>query len=438
MKIDVKRIVVALCTIVLAIATPMNVFAHSGRTDSSGGHKDNKNKSGLGSYHYHCGGYPAHLHPNGICPYKGGGTSSNTSSASTSTPVVNSPPSPSSVSIACSKTTLRKGESVSISATVNPNNAYDTSVTWSSSDPSVVGISNGKILAKNFGAAVVTAMAANGVKQTIRITVQEVTAQKVTVSGLPETEDLYVGDTFILSADIEPADVDNPFISWSSSDKRVATVSENGKVQLHTPGDVEIAATASNGVSSSKKFVVKEIKAEKITVDGPNSVLIGNTVTLIPVFIPENTSDKNITWTTSDNEIASVSENGTVEAKGVGTVTIKAVQKDVTSTHTLEILPIEVETISISADKTEEIIKNDEIHFTADIFPENATYKQVDWSVSNSKIATIDEDGTLLALRRGTVTVTATAKNGVSAEYEVKIFSSFSKVLHSLFKGFIK
>lgn len=63
--------------IVLAIILflPVLTFAHSGRTDSSGGHKDNKNKSGLGSYHYHCGGYPAHLHSNGSCPYKG---SSNT------------------------------------------------------------------------------------------------------------------------------------------------------------------------------------------------------------------------------------------------------------------------------------------------------------------------------------------------------------------------
>ncbi len=45
-------------------------FAHSGKTDGNGGHKDNKNKSGLGSYHYHCGGYPAHLHSGGVCPYK--------------------------------------------------------------------------------------------------------------------------------------------------------------------------------------------------------------------------------------------------------------------------------------------------------------------------------------------------------------------------------
>ncbi|MCG4715607.1 hypothetical protein L0P75_16385, partial [Faecalibacillus intestinalis] len=47
--------------------------------DSSGGHRDNKNKSGLGSYHYHCGGHPAHLHTNG-CPYTGGGSSESSSS----------------------------------------------------------------------------------------------------------------------------------------------------------------------------------------------------------------------------------------------------------------------------------------------------------------------------------------------------------------------
>lgn len=56
------------------------VSAHPGRTDANGGHRDNKNKSGLGGYHYHCGGYPAHLHKRGVCPYKK--TSSNSSSSS--------------------------------------------------------------------------------------------------------------------------------------------------------------------------------------------------------------------------------------------------------------------------------------------------------------------------------------------------------------------
>ena len=58
------------------VAPPLTIEAHSGRTDSSGGHKDNQNQSGLGSYHYHCGGNPPHLHTNGVCPYAD--TSSNT------------------------------------------------------------------------------------------------------------------------------------------------------------------------------------------------------------------------------------------------------------------------------------------------------------------------------------------------------------------------
>ena len=59
-----------------------NALAHSGNTDANGGHRDNNNKSGLGSYHYHCGGNPPHLHTNGVCPYKSGGTSSGTGSSS--------------------------------------------------------------------------------------------------------------------------------------------------------------------------------------------------------------------------------------------------------------------------------------------------------------------------------------------------------------------
>ena len=59
--------------------------AHQGRTDAQGGHHDYKNKSGLGSYHYHCGGHEAHLHPNGVCPYKNGAVSNGNTSGQTQT-----------------------------------------------------------------------------------------------------------------------------------------------------------------------------------------------------------------------------------------------------------------------------------------------------------------------------------------------------------------
>lgn len=73
-----------LLSIVLAavLIFPATGIAHSGHTDRSGGHRDNKNKSGLGSYHYHCGGYPAHLHDNGVCPYNDSSSQSGSSKGS--------------------------------------------------------------------------------------------------------------------------------------------------------------------------------------------------------------------------------------------------------------------------------------------------------------------------------------------------------------------
>ena len=73
-----KALLIGLLLLVVSITFIFNAFAHQGRTDGSGGHRDNNNSSGLGSYHYHCGGYPAHLHTNGVCPYT---TSSSKSSS---------------------------------------------------------------------------------------------------------------------------------------------------------------------------------------------------------------------------------------------------------------------------------------------------------------------------------------------------------------------
>lgn len=82
-----KRKLLPFFSILLALTLallPACAWAYSGRTDSSGGHKDNKNKSGLGSYHYHCGGNPAHLHPNGVCPYSASSLSKSSSSSKSS------------------------------------------------------------------------------------------------------------------------------------------------------------------------------------------------------------------------------------------------------------------------------------------------------------------------------------------------------------------
>ena len=77
MKRNMKRIISVLMAIVAIVVCMGNyTYAHSGRIDANGGHRDNNNKSGLGPYHYHCGGHPAHLHTNGVCPYSSSSSSS--------------------------------------------------------------------------------------------------------------------------------------------------------------------------------------------------------------------------------------------------------------------------------------------------------------------------------------------------------------------------
>lgn len=154
-----NKVIQALMTLVLAVSTSTTLLAHSGRTDSYGGHRDNQNKSGLGSYHYHCGGYPAHLHTNGVCPY-----------SATSEEIVVSV---SEVKIIADTTKLKVGESKKLTVEVSPSNVSNKNVTWRSSDEKVVSVNSaGTINALKEGTAIITAEATNGRKDTVTITVK--------------------------------------------------------------------------------------------------------------------------------------------------------------------------------------------------------------------------------------------------------------------------
>lgn len=85
MKKYCKKIMSIVLIITGILSISVYSYSHSGRTDSNGGHKDKNNKSGLGGYHYHCGGYPAHLHPNGVCPYSSSSSSKETSTSTSTT-----------------------------------------------------------------------------------------------------------------------------------------------------------------------------------------------------------------------------------------------------------------------------------------------------------------------------------------------------------------
>lgn len=196
MKKYIEKIVSALIIILSILSIQISVYSHSGRTDANGGHKDNQNKSGLGSYHYHCGGHPAHLHPNGVCPYssssKSSTSSSGSGSASSSSSSTTSGSSSSSSSNSKTRTSVPStiavteiqieekiedmeiGENEKLTATITPSNATDKNVTWKSSDESIATVdSTGEVTAKKSGVVTITATTSNGKSSTITINVKE-------------------------------------------------------------------------------------------------------------------------------------------------------------------------------------------------------------------------------------------------------------------------
>lgn len=145
-------------------------YTHSGRTDSNGGHRDN-NKSGLGSYHYHCGGYPAHLHTNGQCSYK---TQKSELDANNKTKEEASKEIKATKIIEQGKINMKVGEVQSLTTTVEPTNTTDKIKEWTSSNPEIVTVTEyGKITAKQIGKAYITVKMSNGIYNTISVTVED-------------------------------------------------------------------------------------------------------------------------------------------------------------------------------------------------------------------------------------------------------------------------
>lgn len=182
MKKYIKKIVSVLIIILIVLSMQISVYSHSGRTDANGGHKDNQNKSGLGSYHYHCGGYPAHLHTNGVCPYSSSSKSNKNSSSSSSNSNSNTKTTttkPTTVAVTGIQInenieTLEVGNNKILTATITPDNATDKSITWKSSDESIATISTtGELIAKKPGIVDITVASSNGKTSSIKINIKE-------------------------------------------------------------------------------------------------------------------------------------------------------------------------------------------------------------------------------------------------------------------------
>ena len=242
----------------------------------------------------------------------------------------------------------KKGQTYQLKATASPSNATTKSVTWKSSNTRVVTVNSaGKLTAVGNGSATITVTAKDGSKKTAtcKVTVKIPTVVKVNNVSLNKNDLALTskGQSYQLSASVSPSNASNKSVKWTSSNTKVATVSSSGKVTAVANGNTIITATAADG--SGKKdicAVTVNIPKQATPTPTPNVVKVssvslnqsslsltkkGQTARLSATVSPSNATNKSINWSSSNNNVATVS-NGVVTAVGNGSATITATAAD--------------------------------------------------------------------------------------------------------------
>lgn len=184
----------------------------------------------------------------------------------------------------------------------------------------------------------------------IVMTEEEYNSQSVPVSAITlnsTSQTLNIGDSFQLDATVSPSDATDASLTWSSSNNAVATVDANGLVTAVAEGTTTIKASANDGsgVSATCMITVEKVVVlvGEIVLDQTVAELeVGNTLQLTASVLPADADDATVTWSTSDETLATVNASGLVEALAVGEVVITATANDesgVSASCTITIKP---------------------------------------------------------------------------------------------------
>lgn len=150
-------------------------------------------------------------------------------------------------------------------------------------------------------------------------------------------------------------------------------------------------------------------RVSSVSLDKTNITLLkGEKSKLTATVSPTTAKNKNVKWNSSNEKVATVTNNGEITAIGAGTATITVTTEDRNKTATAT---VNVKDILVTLDKKEtNVIVGNKTQMTYIISPETVTNKEVTWKSSNPEIATIDEKGVITTLKEGTTTITVTTK----------------------------
>lgn len=222
------------------------------------------------------------------------------------------------------------GETALLRATVLPEDADNKNVRWESSNEKVATVENGIVTCKGYGTAEISATTEDGGFTAVcKVTAErkEILPTSITLDKADVT--MNVGETTKLKADVWPTDADNKSVLWNSDNENIAKVSSDGVVTAVKAGKTKVYATtqANNLKAECEITVLQPVTGIEMDKASISFTYIGETVQLTAKLLPEDASNQNVTWESSDTKVAIVSK-GKVVCTGFGTAVISAVSAD--------------------------------------------------------------------------------------------------------------
>ena len=352
------------------------------------------------------------------------------------------------LTVSATEITIVPGGTAQIVASVEPHNATEPGILFSSTDSDIASVDEtGKVTAgEDEGTAIINVVSKDNDSFAKQVTVK-VEKEVIDVESVEIQEDdlaINIGDktSYQLHATVLPADASDKSLSWSSNNANVATVNSEGLVTIKgVAGEaiITVKSASNESATDSFKLTVSEvlvtsvaIKYESESVDEISFTTrdIGvSTKTLTADVAPANATDASIIWSSEDSTVATVS-NGVVTPKGIGQTTIKAdnVRSGKYDEITVKVLPVEVEDIVVKLNDSEVTsisFKSDDIGantktLVATVVPSDATYKDVVWSSYNTTIVTVD-NGVVTPVGVGSTKVRVASEDNAEVYKEISV-----------------
>ncbi len=255
------------------------------------------------------------------------------------------------------------------------------------------------------------------------------------VSVTPETKTLGITETVQLQVAITPTDATNKNVEWDSSDDAIATVSDSGLVTAVAEGTATITVTTVDGgktdtcvITVGDGSIDPEVPVQSVSLSPETqNIPVGGNFTLTESVMPFEATNKSVTWSSSNDQVASVTD-GVVTGVAVGTATITVTTVDGAFTDDC------VVTVVSASPVTDVEFAYDSYNLpfgrkhklTATIVPSNAVNKRLTWESSNSTIASVDQTGLVtVGSTAGTATITVTTEEGgFEATCEIKVVNA--------------